>query len=142
MSTVKLVTVFAENKTGQIARMTQTLADHRVNIRWVNIATSGSFGVVRFLVDKVEEANQVLRATGFTVSLLEVLAIEVTDEPGGLATVCQRLAENKINVENASGFVSNHRAVLLLELHDVAQAQKALGGKNLKLLSAEDVLVL
>lgn len=47
MSAVKLLAVFAENKLGQMARVTKVLADAGVNIRWMTIATSESFGVIK-----------------------------------------------------------------------------------------------
>ena len=50
MSTVRLLAVFVENKPGQSARITKLLAEARINIRWVTIASSGPFGVMKFLV--------------------------------------------------------------------------------------------
>jgi hypothetical protein len=76
------------------------------------------------------------------VSLVEVLAIEVEDKPGGLHVVADCLAGNKINVENSSGFVSNNRAVLLIEVQDVAKARQILAKQPLRLLSQEEILTL
>ena len=56
MSAPNLLAVFVENKPGQTARITKILAEADVNIRWVTIANSGSFGVMKFLVDKREPA--------------------------------------------------------------------------------------
>ena len=78
MSAPNLVAVFVENKPGQTARITKILADGGINIRWVTIANSGSFGVMKFLVDRCDEAVMSLRENGLMVSLLEVLAVEVT----------------------------------------------------------------
>jgi hypothetical protein len=140
MNAVKLVTIFAENKPGQMERTTKLLAEAGINIRWVNIATSGGFGVVRFLVDQCDLAYQKLKQNGLTVSLVEVLAIEVEDRPGGLHVVTDCLARNQINLENSSGFVSRERAVLLIEVADLAKARQALESARLRLLSQEDLL--
>jgi hypothetical protein len=142
MSTVKLVAVFAENKLGLMARVTQVLAEANVNIRWVTIATSGPFGVIKLLVDKCEEAFQGLKQRGFPVSWVEVLAVEVPDKPGGLHAVAQCLSEARVNLENSSGFVSNRRAVLLIELKDLTQAQLVLEQRDLKLLTQTEILSL
>ena len=61
MSAVNLVAVFVENKPGQTARITKLLAEAAVNIRWVTIANSGGFGVMKFLVDKRDPAVRALR---------------------------------------------------------------------------------
>ncbi|MGD0060759.1 MAG: ACT domain-containing protein [Verrucomicrobiia bacterium] len=142
MSAVNLIAVFAENQLGQMARITQVLADADINIRWVTIATNESLGVIKFLVDKCDLAHQRLHEKGWTVSLVEVLAIEVEDRPGGLHAVADCLARNRINVENSSGFVSHNRAVLLIEVQDVPGAQQILANQGLHLLSQEEILKL
>ena len=140
MSAVNLIAIFAENQLGQMSRITKVLADARVNIRWVTIATDESLGVIKFLVDKPDLAFKCLHQAGWTVSLVEVLAIEVTDIPGGLHAVADCLARNQINVENSSGFVSHNRAVLLIEVADVAATRAVLEKQNQHLLSAEEIL--
>ena len=142
MSAVNLIAVFAENQLGQMARITKVLADVGVNIRWVTIATDESLGVIKFLVDKCDLAYRSLHQAGWTVSLVEVLAIEVEDKPGGLHAVADCLARNQINVENSSGFVSHNRAVLLIEVADVAAARVLLTKQHLRLLSAAEILKL
>jgi hypothetical protein len=142
MKTFKLVAVFSENKLGQLTRTTEVLAKAGINIRWVAIATSDSFGVIKFLVDQCDQAFQQLKQHGFTVSLIEVLAIEVQDKPGGLHLVSKCLSDNNINVQNSSGFVSNGRAVLLIEVKDIAQARAVLDKNGLRLLTQEEMLAL
>jgi hypothetical protein len=142
MSAVNLIAVFAENQLGQMANITRVLADAGVNIRWVTIATNETLGVIKFLVDKPDLAHKCLREKGLTVSLVEVLAIEVQDRPGGLYAVADCLRQNRINVENSSGFVSNNRAVLLIEVQDAAAATRILAAQPLRLLSQEEILTL
>lgn len=140
MSAVKLVAVFSENKPGQLERVTQTLAAAAINIQWVTIATSSTFGVIKLLVDKSDQAFHLLKEHGFTVSQIEVLAVEVQDKPGGLNFVADALTRHHINVQNASGFVSNNRAVLLIEVTDLAQARSAAEDAKLRLLTQEETL--
>ena len=113
-----------------------------MNIRWVTIATDESLGVIKFLVDKSDLAYRSLHQAGWTVSLVEVLAIDVADKPGGLHAVADCLAKNKINVENSSGFVSHNRAVLLIEVADITAARASLAKQHLRLLSEEEILKL
>src|SRR5579862_9460062 len=108
METLRLLAIFAENKTGQLAHVTSLLAEANINIRWVAIASSETFGVVKLLVDDCELAYRQLKHHAVPVSLVEVLAIEVEDKPAGLHTVARCLAENSISIQNASGFVANH----------------------------------
>jgi len=140
MSAVKLVAVFSENKPGQTARITKIIAEAGVNIRWVTIASSGPFGVMKFLVDKCDAAVEALKQKGLAVNFLDVLAIEVKDKPGALRAVAECLAKNSINLDNTSGFVANNRAVLVLEVHDLPKARTVLEKQGLRVLTQEEML--
>jgi hypothetical protein len=140
MSAVNLVAVFSENKPGQTARVTRLLAEAKVNIRWVTIANSGSFGVMKFLVDNQDAAVRALKEKGLMVSLLEVLAVEVPDQPGSLQAVADLLGQNNINLDNCSGFVAHNRAILVVEVHQLPQARTLLQKQGLHLLSQEEML--
>jgi hypothetical protein len=140
MSPVRLVAVFAENKPGQTARITKILADANINIRWVTIATSGGFGVMKFLVSDSELAYQAFKHQGLVASLVEVLAVEVQDQPGALQAVADCLARNGINLDNTSGFVAHNRAILVIEVHDLAKARTVLEEQGLRVLTQEEML--
>ena len=142
MSTVRLLAVFVENKPGQTARITKLLAEARINIRWVTIASSGPFGVMKFLVTDPDRARDVLKQQGLMASFLEVIPVEVADRPGALQTVAECLAKDNINLDNTSGFVANQRAVVIVETHDIERAQALLVRHGLRVLSWEELLQL
>jgi hypothetical protein len=142
MSDMNLIAVFVENKPGQTARIAKILADAGVNIRWLTIANNGSFGVMKFLVDKLDSALQQLKEHGVMVSLLDVLAVEVTNQPGALQRVADILGKNQLNLDNCSGFVSNDRAVLVIEVHALAQGRAVLQKEGYRLLSQQEMLSL
>ena len=142
MNAVKLVAVFAENKPGQTARLTKILADANINIRWVTVASIGAFGVMKFLVSDSDLAYQALKHEGYVATLVEVLAVEVPDQPGALHAVANCLAEHKINLDNTSGFVAGNHAVLIIEVQNVADAQVALQAQGFRALTQKELLSL
>jgi hypothetical protein len=137
---MNLIAVFVENKPGQTARITKILADAGVNICWVTIANSGGFGVMKFLVDKREQAVESLKQHGLMTSLLEVLAVEVPNRPGSLQSVADLLGRKNINLDNCSGFVFADRAIVVIETHELAQARAVLESQGLRLLSQDEML--
>ena len=138
---MNLLAVFVENKPGQSGpRHQNTAADSGINIFWVTIANSGSFGVMKFLVDKRDPAVQSLDQHGLMVSLLEALAVEVENKPGALQAVADVLGRNQINLDNCSGFVANSRAILIIETHPLAPARTILERQGLRLLTQEEML--
>lgn len=142
MKAVHLIAVFAENKPGQLELITRVLAEAKINIRLVTFATSEKFGVVKLLVDQTDAGVRTLRQHGWTVTRIAVLAVEVQDRPGGLHAVAGCLARHEMNVENASGFVANRRAVMLFEVPALARARTVLRREGFGLLSRDDLLAL
>ena len=133
MEQVKQLSIFSENKPGRLKKITKVLAEEGVNILAINMASSNGFGVIRFIVDKAEEAYQKLKQKNFTVSLNEVLAIELVDKPGGLFEVAAILAKKRINIENAYVLIPAFRkkAYLVVDVKDIEKAKKLLKHENL-----------
>jgi hypothetical protein len=142
MSTVRLLAVFVENKPGQTARITKLLAEANINIRWVTIANSGSFGVMKFLVPDPDRGHDALKTHGIVSSYLDVIPVEVPDRPGALLSVAECLAKDNINLDNTSGFVANQRAVVIVETHEIERARAALVKQGMRVLSREELLEL
>ncbi len=139
MEQLKQISIFSENKPGKLKNITKVLAEEGVNILAMNIASSDGFGVIRFIVDKSDIAYQSLKRKGFTVSLNEVLAIELIDRPGGLYEVSAILAKKKINIENAYVLIlgSRKKAFLIVDVQDIEKAKKLLRNENLHFFTAK-----
>jgi hypothetical protein len=140
MNTVKLVAVFAENRPGQAAHVTEVLADANINIRCITVASSGAFGVMKLLVSDPDLACDSLKKEGFAATLMDVLAVEMPDRPGALHAVAHCLAAHDINLANTSGFVANDRAILVIEVEDPAQAGEILKKQGLHILTQKEAL--
>lgn len=133
MDQLKQLSIFSENKPGRLKKITQVLAEEGVNILAINIASSNGFGVLRFIVDKYEQAYQKLKQKNFTVSINEVLAIELVDRPGGLFEVAAILSKKRINIENAYVLIlaSRKKAFLIVDVDDIEKAKKLLKHEDL-----------
>ncbi|NPV26567.1 MAG: ACT domain-containing protein [Firmicutes bacterium] len=139
--TVKQISIFLENKAGRLARVTRVLGDHGINIRALSIADTADFGILRLIVNQPEQAYQVLKEAGFTVSETEVIAVEVQDSPGGLATVLEAMGEAGINIEYLYAFVSKPAddALVVFRVENPAAAMVILNEKGIRTLSGEEV---
>lgn len=139
MDKVHQISIFAENRPGRLDKVTRVLADNSINILATAIVSTNGFGVIKFMVDKCDLAMEKLREAGFTVSLSEVLAIEMKDKPGGLHDVVHVLSEKGVNIENASVYVaeSRKRAYLLVEVKDIDAARQKLKNAGLTFLGGE-----
>lgn len=97
--TIHQISVFLENRAGQLAEITSVLADRGIDIRAISIAETADYGVLRMIVDDAETATSILLSGGYILSLTPVLAVAVSDLPGGLAPVLALLAEGNIDIE-------------------------------------------
>ena len=141
---VEQIAVFLENKSGRLAEITRILAEHDVNIRALSVADTADFGILRLIVDKVDVAKEVLRAGGFTVGKTNVIAVEVPDRAGGLASVLKTVHEAGLNVEYMYAFVnkSGANAVLIFRFDDMDRAIAVLQEKGFILLTGGQICAL
>ena len=51
------ISVFLENRSGQLAELTQLLASQNVDIRAISIAETADYGLARMIVDDVQKAS-------------------------------------------------------------------------------------
>jgi hypothetical protein len=116
--------VFIENKAGRLAEVTGALAKAGVNIRAASVADTADFGILRLIADKDAVAMQALSEAGFTAKTGEVLAVELEDKPGSLASIMEVFQKESINIEYLYPALNNSasHAVVVFKLEDIAKA--------------------
>lgn len=97
--TIQQISVFLENRAGQLAEITAILSEHQINMRALHIAETSDYGVLRMIVDQPQQAASLLLEHSFIVSMTPVVAVLVPDEPGGLGRILSLLAKESIDVE-------------------------------------------
>jgi hypothetical protein len=114
--TLKLTT----DRPGELARVAQTLSNAGVNIE--GIAEIG--GVVHVLARDPSAARSALRAGGYTIDgELEVLVLPMTDRPGELSMIMQRLADASVNLRFI--YLATHTRVVI-GADDITRARAVL----------------
>ncbi len=141
---VEQISVFLENKSGRLAEVAEVLAGGDVNIRALSLADTTDFGILRLIVNDTEKAKKILRDNGFTVGKTEVLAVEVSDRPGGLAAILNVMKNNGINVEYMYAFVqkSGGNAIIIFRFDELDKAIESLQKAGIRILRGEDVYAL
>ncbi|WP_419770316.1 MAG: amino acid-binding protein [Candidatus Marinarcus sp.] len=104
---IKQLTIFLENKIGELTDITELLSSNGLSIVSINLADSNDFGLLRIIVEDEEKAKEVIDKAGFSVKIIEVIAIEIEDHIGSFNQVVSVLSQNQINIEYTYT-VSNH----------------------------------
>lgn len=138
---VQQISVFLENKSGRLAELTDVLGKSGINIRALSIADTSDFGILRLIVNNPATALTELKNAGFTVSITDVIAVEVKDEPGGLAAVLSLLESAGINIEYLYAFLekSSNDALVVFRVEQIDQAIDLLAKNNINVMKGADV---
>ncbi len=138
---IEQLSVFLENKTGRLASITTTLGDMGINIRAMSLADTSDFGILRMIVSDTERARNILKDRGFTVSVTEVVAIEILDKPGSLGMLLEHIEKEELNVEYIYGMAGNTggKALLILRFEDTENAVNTLVANKVNVLDAGSI---
>jgi len=136
---IKQLSIFLENKSGRLTEVTEALASAHINISAFSVADTADYGILRMIVSKPEQAEQLLKAKGLSVKITEVIGLVVPNEPGGLHRALQILSSEGISVEYMYAFALSDRATVIIRTEAVQEAITVLQKHKLELLKASDV---
>ncbi len=98
---INQISIFLENRVGQLAELTAILSENHIDMRAMSIAESADYGVLRLIVNDPEKTASTLLSKGYILSMTPVLAVSVPDEPGALTHILDVLSHNGISLEYA-----------------------------------------
>ena len=135
------ISVFLENRTGQLAEIAQLLAKNEIDIRAISIAETSDYGLARMIVDDAHKASAVLLQHGDILSMTPVWAVEVPDEAGGLAALLALLAENHVDVEYMYSLFTHREgmAYMVMRISDEPRFLSTLGDRKIRIVSGEEL---
>jgi hypothetical protein len=127
MAIAQQISVFLENRPGRLGALCEVLADEGVNIQAIMVPSGTDYGIVHVVVDRHEDALKALDARGYRTYTSRVLDLGIDDQPGALASLADRLAENDIDIKYAYSAVAGDRGRLILSVSDAEKAGGLLG---------------
>ena len=131
---IQQISLFLENKPGQLTEPCRILAKEGINIRTLSLADTQEFGILRLIVSDSGKAASVLESAGYVAKVTEVVAIEVPDRPGGLTGVLELFESSDVNIEYMYAFTFGRsgRAILIFRFDnpDAAIARLQAAGIN------------
>lgn len=132
---MKQITVFLENEKGRLSAVTRCLADAGINMQALTIAESAEYGLVRIICDKPDEALTALKVGDYRAIATEVVAIEVSNQAGGLAKLLETLDGLNLNIEYGYCFsTGDDTAIDVLKIKGAEAAVEAIQAAGFKVL--------
>ena len=116
------------NAPGEIARISDLLSSNGVNANAMSVTDGVNRGYFRFLTDKVEEAESVLKSNGLDVECERVISVKLDDQKGRVAKITSALAQANINIDYfyASVDESDSATRLIMKVENVVLATRVL----------------
>ncbi|MGN0131083.1 MAG: amino acid-binding protein [Lachnospiraceae bacterium] len=134
---LKQLSVYAENKKGNMQRITSILVKENVNI-WGSVTNdSAEYGIIRMVVSDPDQAMTALIDAGFLCRLTEVIGVEMEDEVGNLNQLLGALSDSNINVDYT--YLSFNRdsgkPVLIFHAEEIGEVEDCIVAKGFHVVS-------
>ena len=135
------ISVFLENRTGQLAEITKLLADNGVDLRAISIAETADYGLARMIVSDSHKASDVLLHHGDILSMTPVWAVEVPDRAGGLAELLAILAAGGVSVEYMYSLFTHKdgMAYMVLRISEEQKFQQIAKDNGIRIMAAAEL---
>lgn len=139
---LKQLSLFLENRPGALSRPMKLLAKAGFNILTLSIADANQFGILRLILRDWEKAKKLLEQDGFVVRVTDMVAVEVPDQPGGLAKILDVVEKAGLNVEFMYAFTEKreNKAVLVFRFDDPDSAIKIFQKCKVNVIASVDLL--
>ena len=139
--TVNQISVFLENKPGQLAELTNVLSSNGISMRALSIADTRDYGIARIMVDDPFSALLLLKDNGWIAKLTPVLAVSMDDKAGALDKILNVLAKAEVDLEYVYAFLTHKpgTACLVVRADNMDVAEKALKAAGIALIPQDEL---
>lgn len=135
---IKQLSVFIENKEGRIEKVTETINNNDINIISISLADTSDYGMLRMIVSDPEKGREVLKKEGFSVKLVDVLAIKLPHKIGMLHQLLKVLVDADISVEYMYVLDTGKLPSMILKVSNSEKALLAITNSKYELLTEEE----
>lgn len=136
MNQIKQITVFVEDKMGELTDITTILSENGISLKSINLVDSSDFGLLRIIVDDTKKAAFVLEKEGFSLTISNVLAVKIKNRIGSFNKVVTTLSKNEINIEYIYTVDSDTYGIFIFKVSpkDFDRAKKVLKDNSVETL--------
>lgn len=139
--TIQQLSVFLENRAGSMDEVLAVLANNGINIVALSLADTAEYGMLRMIVSEPAKGRAVLKESGMSASLTDVVALRVPHETGSLSKAMHQIVEGDVNIEYMYAFANGADASAVLKTDDPARVVDILRGSGFDVWEAAEAYV-
>lgn len=135
------LSVFLDNRVGQLLRLTRLLDGEAINILALSVEGSIDVAIVRLLVDKPDDAHRMIAEAGFSVSESELVVVELPPGKRGILAACHALITGEVNIHYTYPLLGerNGRATLAIKTDNLELAITVLRSHKFTILDQSEI---
>ena len=137
--TIHQLSVFIENKSGTLVKVLNLLKEAGIQLIASSIADTTEYGICRIICSEPTKAYAKLKDAGVAVSLCEVFAVELDDEPGRAAEAIDIFAREGISIAYLYSFLLNGKGILIFRTDNSEKAREVITLNGLKFIAEKDL---
>jgi len=139
---IRQLVITLDNKPGTLKACVGQLAAQGVDIKALEVTErgDGEHGDVHLIASDIEKAMAALDRGSYEYVVEDVLAVEMDDRVGGLASILDLLASKNINLRYLYAFITRVRgkSLAVFSVPDIAAAAGVLAEAGVPFASKED----
>ena len=139
--TIKQLSIFIENRSGTLQRVLELLRKLHIQIIACTFADTAEYGLLRVICSEPERACRELKAVDVAVTISEVYAVELDNQPGGAADVVGAFSRADIDITYMYAFLLDGRGIMIFKPARAVEAEEVIRANNLRCLSEKDLPV-
>jgi len=135
---IKELSIFIENKFGELGSAVSVLKENRISIKSIMLADSSEFAILRVITSNQRKAKAVLENAGYMVKISEVFGIKIKNTIGSFLEVINILATKKIEIRYTYTVNEEDEGIFIIKTKEdsLKEAQKLLLENGVELLSS------
>jgi len=135
------LSVFVENRLGQLLRLTRLFENTDIRILAVAVAEATDCAIVRLLVNDADAAHQTLTGAQFAVSESELLVVELPAGNRAIRSICEALIAGEVNMNYTYPLLPHdkHGACMAIQVDNLPLGAAVLTAKQFRLLDQSEL---
>ena len=118
---IQQISVFIENRPGRVSNVCALLERAGINVRGFMISDTNDYGILRLVVDRPDDALDLLGRNGYAAKAKPILVARLEDRPGNLSRLLDHLSEAQINVTYSYSLISTFVAICTSDIEQALQ---------------------
>jgi len=135
------LSVFVENRLGQLLRLTRLFEAEALRILAVSVEGATDCAIVRLLIDDPDRGHELLANGRFAVSETELLVVELPESKRAISSICETLIAGEVNMNYIYPLLplDGHGACVAIQVDDLPLAASVLSARKFHLLDQSDL---